>query len=234
MLENVSKLIFDADDTLWENNKFYIKAAESFFDICEDAGFNRNEVVKEFDDFELKVVREKGYGSKNYIYILEYLFDYFQNLDHNKLIRKDFDIIITEFKNHANHPMPLLPGVESTLKQLKEKYLLYVLTKGNIQEQKQKVTNSGLTHYFNDIFVVPEKDDKTYRSIIAENNWDVNECCMIGNSPKSDINPALRSGMYAIFIPYPFTWKLDDEKILEGYSKLCVVKDFPSLMDLIK
>ncbi len=231
-MKNIKRIIFDADDTLWENNKFYINASESFFDLCEDAGYNRLEVNKAFDDLEIKVVREKGYGSENYVFILESIFKYYNNLNHKQLGREKFDLLLKDFNSHTYNKPPVFPGVQPTLKRLQEKYDLYVLTKGNIEEQKRKVKNSELCHYFQDIFVVPEKDDATYISIIEKYAWNINESCMVGNSPKSDINPALRIGMYAIFIPYPYTWKLDDEDLIEGNSKLFIVKNFSSIPDL--
>ena len=36
---------------------------------------------------------------------------------------------------------------------------------------------------------------------------------MIGNSPKSDINPALAAGLHAVFIPHDSTWVLEHEVV---------------------
>ena len=81
-------------------------------------------------------------------------------------------------------------------------------------------------------FILPEKNDKAYSRLIKENGWLANETCMVGNSPKSDINPALRAGMYAIYIPYEDTWKLDNEPLEEVDEKLVVVNRFSELKSI--
>lgn len=221
------KLIFDADDTLWENNKFFLATSDSFIDLCVEAGYKRKLVVDTFNDFEFKVVKEKGYGSDNFIYIIKHLFSHFNNI--NKLNKNKFDILLNKFESHTINNLPVFPGVPDVLKLLKKSFDLYVLTKGNIKEQQKKIDRSGLKHYFNKEFVVSEKNDETYITILNEHNWQATECCMIGNSPKSDINPALRCGMYAIFIPYPYTWNLDNEDLIENHSKFYKANDFSQI-----
>jgi putative hydrolase of the HAD superfamily len=228
----IKKLIFDADDTLWENNKFFLDTSDSFFDLCVDAGYERNLVVKAFNDFELKVVNERGYGSANFIYILDHLFSHFNKS--KKLNSSKYNKLLNKFKSHTINDPPVFSNVPEVLNQLKKNYDLYVLTKGNIKEQKQKIERSGLKHFFNKEFVVPEKNDNTYLTILNEYNWRASECCMIGNSPKSDINPALRCGMYTIFIPYPYTWILDNEDLIENHSKFYEAKDFSEIPYIIK
>ena len=231
-MHKLKRLIFDADDTLWENNKFYVDASDSFFDLCITAGYDKNLVINTFYDFELKVVNEKGYGSENFIYILEYLFAHFNN-NNAKLNGDKFQHILKNFESHTINEPPVFPGVNETLKMLNKTFELYVLTKGNISEQQKKVDRSGLKKYFKKAYVVLEKNDETYISIMNENNWKHIECCMIGNSPKSDINPALRCGMYAIFIPYPYTWKLDNEELIKDHSNLYEVKDITQIPQLL-
>ncbi len=232
-MKNLKRIIFDADDTLWDNNKFYVNASNAFFNICEQAGYDKEEAINNFDELELKIVKERGYGSKHYIYILESLFNYYNNLNHNKLNKNEFDKLLSDFTSHTHNKPLIFPGVHETLEKLQQRYDLFILTKGNIKEQNRKVKNSGLSKYFKDIFVVPEKDDATYLSIFKQHKWNSRESCMVGNSPKSDINPALRLGMYAIFIPYPHTWKLDNEAIMAGNKNLFEVKNFQSVTDVL-
>jgi len=233
-MARLKQLIFDADDTLWENNKFFIDTTESFYDLCVEAGFDRKSVIESFNEIEIKSVKENGYGSESFIFILDYLFSNFNNKI--RLDKKKYDNLIANFESHTKNNPPLFPGVPKVLEFLAQKYDLFVLTKGNISEQQEKINRSGLKKYFKKEFVVSEKNDDTYLSIIKEYNWIANECCMIGNSPKSDINPALRCGMYTIFIPYAYTWKLDNEKLIKNKSKSIEAKNFseiPLLIDKI-
>ncbi len=59
--------------------------------------------------------------------------------------------------------------------------------------------------------------------------FDPERTWMIGNSPKSDINPALEAGLRAVFIPYAHTWTLEREEIRPVNGRLLTVERFPDL-----
>ncbi len=220
----IKQILFDADDTLWENNVYYIKATNDFLDLLVQKGLNREKLQKEFDDLELWVVKERGYGSHNFVYILEILYERYQDL----IDYRQFKAIVERFEDHPKNPR-LFEGVIETLQFLKKRYNLYVLTKGDFKEQEQKIINAGIDKIVNSYFIVPEKEDAVYRQILTQHNWKANETCMVGNSPKSDINPALRVGMYAIYIPYPNTWKLDFEEVVPVEGRYFKVEKFSDL-----
>jgi putative hydrolase of the HAD superfamily len=106
---------------------------------------------------------------------------------------------------------------------------LTLFTKGNSEEQRLKLDRSGLGIYFGHTAVVKEKDAEAYRGLVQERNLDPARTWMIGNSPKSDINPALRVGLKAVFIPHPFTWRLENEEVEDGGGRLLVVEKFGDL-----
>ena len=225
-------LIFDADDTLWENNIHYINAAEGFVDLISEVGPSRQAIEGKFQKIERKIVRELGYGSKNYVYILQLLYNHYASMLPNTKYSERFDRICIEFEKHVILPPVLFPQVPMILENLSKKYQLYVLTKGNIEEQKKKLERSELLKYFQSAFVESEKNIQTYERILKTNQWDVDEICMIGNSPKSDINPALKLGMHAVFIPYEHTWILDDEPLIQNQRRLKIIKSFSELHNL--
>jgi len=225
----VKQIIFDADDTLWENNIYYVQASEDFFDLTVQAGLDRDQVEKDFDALELQVVQERGYGSHNFVYILEELYRRYTQEAGKQLNARRFEQIVQRFKDHPERPPRLFDGVIETLRYLKEKYDLYILTKGEFDEQEGKILRAKVNHCVRDYFILPEKNDQAYLKLIKENGWKAEETCMVGNSPKSDINPALRCGMYAIHIPYRDTWKLDDEPLMEAPGRLQVLERFTDL-----
>ncbi|HGY56811.1 MAG TPA: hypothetical protein ENK44_13980 [Caldithrix abyssi] len=228
----IKQIIFDADDTLWENNIYYVQASNDFFDLIEEGGFPREDIIKAFDDLELKVVRERGYGSHNFVYILEELFRQFTKRSKNPLDRQRLEEIIRRFKAHPVNKPNLFEQVIETLKYLNHHYHLFILTKGEYNEQEGKIIRAGVADLVEKYFILPEKNDRAYLKLIEENGWKPEETCMVGNSPKSDINPALRAGMYAIYIPYTDTWKLDDEPIEDENGKLLVVERFSDLKNI--
>ncbi len=231
--DKIKQILFDADDTLWENNIYYLEANHNFFDLLAQGGFSEEEVAEEFDKLELKVINERGYGSINYIYILEELFNKYNKLAGGKLDADRLRDIIARFKEHPLKRPQVFEKVEETLRYLRERYKLYILTKGDDNEQSGKIVRSGLDQLVDDYFVLPEKSDEEYKAILKKFNWTAAETCMVGNSPKSDVNPALRCGMYAVYIPYRETWKVDLEPIVDQQQRLIVLKSFAELKTVL-
>jgi putative hydrolase of the HAD superfamily len=112
-----------------------------------------------------------------------------------------------------DEPMELIEGVEETLAALADRYDLTLFTKGHPEEQRLKVDRSGLGRYFSHTAIVKEKDAAAYRTLIEERGFEATRTWMIGNSPKSDINPALDAGLNAILVPHPHTWVLERQDL---------------------
>jgi putative hydrolase of the HAD superfamily len=113
------------------------------------------------------------------------------------------------------HPLEVIAGVVDTLAYLAPRHDLVMVTKGDADEQRLKIEASGLEPWFQRSFVVPEKDPETYRKVLVELGFDARRTWMIGNSPRSDINPALQVGMNAVLVPHPHTWSLEHERLAE-------------------
>jgi putative hydrolase of the HAD superfamily len=116
--------------------------------------------------------------------------------------------------------LDIIAGVPETLAELRSRHDLLLLTKGDQEEQVRKIERSGLASLFRRTLVTPEKNEAAYRGVVADEGLDPARTWMIGNSPKSDILPALAAGLHAVFIAHPHTWHLeivalpDDERIL--------------------
>ncbi len=129
-------------------------------------------------------------------------------------------------------PIELIDGVEKTLDELQSRHDLTLFTKGHPEEQRLKVDRSGVAKYFQHTEIVKEKDAAAYRKLIDERGLDPNRAWMIGNSPKSDINPALEAGLNAVLVPHPHTWVLEHQDVreapadrflrVERFADLCV------------
>ncbi len=126
----------------------------------------------------------------------------------------------------------LLPGVEPTLTELASRHRLTLFTKGQPREQLHKVERSGLAHHFSHVEVTPEKDVDAYHRLVAAAALDPARTYMIGNSPRSDINPALRASLRAVFIPHPHTWELEHEEVDLDDERVTVLANFRALLEM--
>ena len=195
-------IFFDADDTLWENERFFRAAEDQFIELLKDYttpdGVQDMLWRKQEDNIPLF-----GYGSKTYMIGMT---DAAIELCGGHLpehIYYGVKKIITEL---AFHEFELIEGVEDTLQALQGKYRLIVATKGDLTEQLNKYRVSGLARYFHHCEVMENKDEKNYLELAAKLDMDPTKMLMIGNSVKSDIAPVVNIGGVAIHTPHEITW----------------------------
>ena len=199
-------LIMDADDTLWENNIYFEQAIHAFVTFLDHSRLSREEVRAVLDEVE----RLMGYGSVNFT---KSLVETYRRLAEKDLQEQDIERVRQFGEQIRTHPIQLLEGVRETLAYLSPRHDLYLLTKGDSEEQKLKVERSGIEDYFKQVVIVAEKDVSTYHRIVRQLQIDPQRSWMIGNSPRSDINPALAAGLNAVYIPHPHTWHFEHEKV---------------------
>ena len=209
-MSEITHLLIDADDTLWENNIYFERATRLFVDHLAHSTLTHDEVVAILEDFERVNVPIYGYGSAVYARSLE---EAFRSLVERSISDEDIETVVALGKSVFEGDFELIPNVETTLASLRARYALVMCTKGQYDEQMIKVDRSGLASYFMQIEVMREKDEATYAEILARLGIVPAQACMIGNSPKSDILPPLALGMRAIFVPHDHTWQLEHQEI---------------------
>ncbi len=199
-------LLIDADDTLWENNIYFEQAIHAFIGFLDHSSLTPAEVRAVLDEVE----KLMGYGSANFT---RSLVETYHRLAEKDLQDEDIQQIRQFGEQIRSHPLQLLDGVKETLDYLSPRHDLILLTKGDIEEQKLKVERSGIEECFKQVIIVQEKDVATYHRVARELQLDPKDTWMIGNSPRSDINPALTAGLNAVYIPHPHTWHLEHEEV---------------------
>jgi len=218
-------LLVDADDTLWENNIYFEQAVHEFTRFLNHSSLAPDEVRAVLNEVE----RDMGYGSINFT---RSLLETYHRLTEHAITDEELAQVRAFGSTIARHPIELMSGVQETLNYLSPRHQLILLTKGDEEEQKLKVENSGLAAHFVSILIVHEKDQTTYHQLVHEMDLDPGRTWMIGNSPRSDINPALAAGLNAVFIPHPHTWLLEIQEVQHnGSSRLLQLGNFAELRD---
>jgi putative hydrolase of the HAD superfamily len=221
-------LLIDADDTLWENNIYFERAIAHFISFLNHRERRPAEVREILNDVERDAITTHGYGLHSFSHALVKTFE---RLSVEPLTPALQETIHGFAHAIAEQPLQLLPHVEETLQHLSKHHQLLLMTKGDLKEQSRKVDRSGVKKYFRAVEVVPEKDPAMYQSVVDKHQLEPERTWMIGNSPKSDINPALRAGINAVFIPHDDTWILEHEDLAqpEPPAKLLVLNRFTEL-----
>jgi putative hydrolase of the HAD superfamily len=213
-------LLIDADDTLWENNIYFERAIAAFISYLNHHTYTPAEVRKALNAVERETILAHGYGLTSFTRSLVTCFERLSPAP------------VTEEKTQR-----ILGFARSIEEQeiefdLATRHRLILMTKGNQAEQADKLARSGLSSYFSAVEIVAEKDPPTYREVLQRYELAPHTSWMIGNSPKSDINPALAAGFHAVFLFQPSTWVLEHAEIdpapegqqlieLDSFAKLC-------------
>ena len=203
-------LLFDADDTLWENNIYFERAITAFISYLDHRVHTAEEVREHLNAVERQTIAAQGYGLKSFRHSLVKCFE---NLTASAVSADKHRRIVSFVDSIADQEMELLPGVAEALPQLAERHRLLMVTKGDVDEQHDKLERSGLARFFTAVEVLDEKKTDAYRSLAVRHQCEQASTWMIGNSPKSDINPALAAGLNAVFVPHDFTWVLEHEVV---------------------
>jgi putative hydrolase of the HAD superfamily len=223
-------LLIDADDTLWENNVYFERAIADFISFLDHRERTPAQVREILNDVERECIMTHGYGLNSFAHALVRTFE---RLSVEPITPALHQTIHGFAHTIAEQPVQLLARVPETLQYLANRHHLILVTKGDTAEQFRKVERSGLREFFSAVEIVAEKDAQVYRSVTQKHARAGESTWMIGNSPKSDINPALCAGLNAVFVPHDDTWILEHEEVAEAKppSQLLVVKTFGELQE---
>lgn len=223
---NPQFLIIDADDTLWENNIYFERAFDRFVDYLGHSSLSPDQVRAVLDEIEAANNKVHGYGSLNFARNLQQCYEHLCERD-----IRDTDIrqVVGFAEQILEAPMEVIEGVPETLEYLASRHDLTLFTKGHPEEQKLKIDRSGLGAWFAHTAIVKEKDAAAYRALVEARAMDPDRTWMIGNSPKSDVNPALEAGLNAVFIPHAHTWVLEKQEIRPRNGRLLTASGFADL-----
>ncbi|UYZ63935.1 HAD family hydrolase [Hymenobacter weizhouensis] len=208
-------IAFDADDTLWPNQPHFDQVEARLFEIMAHCG-DAARISAQLNEVQRRNMQLFGYGAKSFM--LSMIETAIQLTD-GAVTGHDIQQILDMGKDLLRFPIEPLPGVVEVLTELRRRgHRLMLLTKGDLFDQESKIARSGLGELFDHVEIVSEKDDATYRRLLARYGATAEEFVMVGNSLKSDILPVARLGLRAVHVPYHATWIFEhvDPAQLEG------------------
>ena len=226
-------IAFDADDTLWENEKYYHTGQVKLAELLSDY-LTYDEVQAELLKTETDNMSWYGYGIKAFgLSMIETAI----RVSKGAVGSKEVAVILDHLRSMLEQQTQVLPGVVETLETLKPDYHLLVITKGDILDQERKLTLSGLQDYFKAYDVVSDKKDDTYKQILSRYSIEPSQFVMVGNSLRSDILPVVKLGGHGVYIPHHFTWEHevinDVTPHQDGFIQIEKMQELPEVIQQI-
>lgn len=228
-MNQIEVISFDADDTLWHNEPYFLEAQEKFWHLMEDF-LPAHAAGAELNKTEVQNIELYGYGIKAFILSMV---EASINISDGRITSRGIETIINYGKEMMDKPVELLDDVQQVLDQLHGKYRLVVATKGDLLDQERKLIKSGLADYFHHIEIVSDKTEPEYEKLIQHLDIRPENFLMIGNSLRSDVLPVLNVGGHAVHVPYHTTWaheQIDFEIEHENFHEISSLGELPSLL----
>ncbi len=233
MYEEIKVIGFDADDTLWVNETLFRQAESEFFKLLELYDVEHR-IYQELFRTEMDNLELYGYGIKGFMLSM---IETALKVSDGKISNEAINSIIQIGKRMMNAKVEILDDVKSTLQNLKSKYRLIMVTKGDLSDQERKLNKSNLEEYFHHIEIVSQKKPANYSKLLDHLDISPDEFLMVGNSLRSDILPVLEIGAQAIHIPFHTTWdheKVSDEETRDKkYYTLTTIREIPNHLESI-
>lgn len=233
-MSHFEMIAFDADDTLWQNERLYANAQARFKDLL--AQYHSPEWIDQrLFEAEMRNLPHFGYGIKAFaLSMIETAVE----LTEGRISGRDIQKIIDTAKEMLTAEVELLEHTVETITQLASGYALMVITKGDLRDQETKIIRSGLAEHFRFVEIVSDKKLATYRAILGRYGIRSERFLMVGNSLRSDILPVLSLGGSAVYIPHPLTWahEVDDPPPAghPGYFELEHIGLLPGLLERLE
>lgn len=194
-------VIFDGDDTLWETAPLYARAKQEFFNKMSSLGYDRRDVERDFHNIDVANVDRLGFSKHRFATSMVETYRLFCNrssLPYERSIERKIEAIAYGIFGNT---LTTYECAEHVLARLWSHYKLILATKGDEEIQLAKIDQSGLAHFFSSIQILDHKTEREFRRIAEECKLDISSSWVVGDSLRSDINPALEVGFRAIWIP---------------------------------
>jgi len=225
----LTTICFDADDTLWHNERFFVLTQERFYALLSDHA-PKEHLAERLLDAERRNLGNYGFGIKGFVLsMIETALDVTDDNVPGHVIRD----IVQAGQEMLSHPIELLPGAADAIAALGPRYDLILITKGDLLDQERKLAQSGLGEAFDGVEIVSNKTTAAYSEIFYRRGIDPNTALMVGNSLKSDVLPVIEAGGWAVHVPHGLEWALESADAPTTSPRFRSIRDLSMLETLI-
>lgn len=228
-LRHLTTIGFDADDTLWHNERFFKLTQAKFSELLADYA-DPDHLDERLLAAERRNIGHYGFGIKGFV--LSMIETAIEVTEQRVPARVISELLATGQEMLA-HPIELLPHVQETVEALADTHHLVLITKGDLLDQERKLAQSGLGDLFDAVEIVSNKTPEVYSRIFAQTG-NVDNAMMVGNSMKSDVLPAIQAGAHGVFVPHDLSWDLEHADAPTNQPLFHELPDIGSLSELVR
>ena len=231
---NLTTIGFDADDTLWHNERFFRVTQERFAELLQDhtpQDIGPDALAARLLEAEKRNLGRYGYGVKGFtLSMIETAIDVTESQVPASVIKE----LIVAGQMMLSYPIELLPHAQEAVEKLAGDYRIILITKGDLLDQERKLAQSGLGDLFDGVEIVSEKTAPIYHDIFERHGTGAAQAMMVGNSMRSDVVPMIKAGGWGTYVPHGLIWEVEHAEAPEGHPRYHKISDLGCLQDLIR
>ncbi|MGB5557986.1 MAG: HAD family hydrolase [Paracoccaceae bacterium] len=229
MTGKLTTIGFDADDTLWQNERFFRLTQERFAALLADYA-EPDRLAERLLAAERRNLGHYGFGIKGFVLsMIEAAIEVTEDRVPATVIRE----LIEAGQDMLQHPIELLPHARETIEALAGEFHLLLITKGDLLDQERKLAQSGLGDLFDGVEIVSRKTAEVYGRIFTRHGSGPKAAMMVGNSMRSDVVPVIEAGGWGVFVPHDLTWALEHHEPPAGHLRFREIADLGRLPGLV-
>ncbi len=229
MQDKLTTIAFDADDTLWHNERFFQLTQTYFAELLADHA-ERDHLMERLLAAEKRNIQHYGYGIKGFtLSMIETAIEVTEDRVPARVIRQ----LVEAGQEMLAHPIELLPHAREAIETVAETHRVLLITKGDLIDQERKLAQSGLGELFDGVEIVSEKTAATYSTIFAQHGDGPEASMMIGNSMRSDVVAPIEAGCWGVYVPHGLVWEIEKAETPAGNPRFCELRDLGDLSALV-
>ncbi len=230
MDSKLTTIAFDADDTLWHNERFFQLTQAHFAQLLADHA-ERDHLMERLLAAEKRNIQHYGYGIKGFVLsMIETAIEVTEDRVPASVIRQ----LIDAGQEMLAHPIELLPHAREAVEGVAETHRVILITKGDLIDQERKLAQSGLGGLFDGVEIVSEKTAETYCTIFEQHGEGPLSAMMVGNSMRSDVVAPIAAGCWGVHVPHGLVWEVEHAETPSHHPRFRELSDLGGLSDLVR
>ncbi|WP_375175775.1 HAD family hydrolase [Pseudooceanicola sp.] len=230
MAQNLTTVGFDADDTLWHNERFFQLTQARFAELLADHAAP-DHLAERLLAAERRNIGHYGFGIKGFVLsMIETALEVTDNRVPGDVIAE----LIAAGQEMLSHPIELMPHAQAAVEAAAETHRVLLITKGDLLDQERKLAQSGLGELFHGVEIVSDKTPRVYAEIFARPGAGADRGLMVGNSMKSDVVPMIRAGGWGVFLPGSLSWALEHAEAPQESPRFREIPDLSGLAPVLE
>jgi putative hydrolase of the HAD superfamily len=231
MAKQLLTIAFDADDTLWHNERVFQLTQERFVELLKDHA-DPHGLDARLEAAERRNLGHYGFGVKGFVLsMIETAIE----VTEQKVPASVIQDLLRAGQDMLAEPIELLPHAQEAVEAIADSHHVVLITKGDLLDQERKLAQSGLGDLFDAVEIVSDKQPDIYQRIFDLCPGGPRGAMMVGNSMKSDVRPAIDVGSWGVFVPHDLAWSFEHAEAPDSprFREIADLSLLPGLVDRI-